>query len=89
MIRYLSIFEYVNKYKKDVIIMTKKKEIFDDVFINESNQIIKKYNLQIKIINLIDNLTCDLNIFKKDDVNQIFIVNNDKFVSSTRFNDYK
>jgi hypothetical protein len=29
MIIFLSIFEYINKYKNDVIIMTKRKEVFD------------------------------------------------------------
>ena len=69
MIRFLSIFEYVNKYNKDVIIMTKKKEIFDDAFVDESDKIIKKYNLPIKIINLTNDSTFNLNIFKKKNVN--------------------
>jgi hypothetical protein len=29
MITYLSLFEYIKIYKKDVLIMTKRKEIFD------------------------------------------------------------
>lgn len=89
MIRYLSLFEYVHKYKKDVLIMNKKKEIFDAKFIKEANEYIKKYKLSIEIINLIDSTTLDSKIFdNQTDKNRIYIINNDKFIASPRFNKY-
>jgi hypothetical protein len=40
MIKYLTIFEYIINYKNDVLIMTKRKEIFDNIFITSMNNLI-------------------------------------------------
>lgn len=89
MIRYLSLFEYAHKYKKDVLIMNKKKEIFDDKFICEANKYVDRYKLSIEIINLINSVTLDNQIFNNQtNKNRIYIINNDKFTASPRFNNY-
>ena len=90
MIRYLIIFCYIQKYKNDVIIMNKRKEIFDKTFINNSLDIINYYNLNIDIIDLINDDILDHNIFiNNTNRNRIYIINNDKFVASSRYSDYK
>ena len=72
---------------KDVIIMTKRKEIFDGDFINRGIKIIKQLNLSINIINIIDS-DYDNMIFTKTKNNNIFIINTDKFVMSPKFSAY-
>ena len=90
MIRYLIIFCYILKYKNDVIIMNKRKEIFDKTFIDNSLDIINYYNLDIDIIDLINDDILDHNIFiNKTNKNRIYIINNDKFVASSRYSDYE
>jgi len=102
MIRYLSIFEYIAKTGNDVLIMTKRKEIFDDEFINETIKTINSYNLAIKVINLIDSdtaraglqahrarLTNNNEIFdNQTEFTNIYIINNDKFIASPRYSNY-
>jgi len=76
---YLAIFEYINKFKFDCLIMTKWKEILDYDFISKGDQMIKDNNLPIKIISLIKG-DFDWEIFnKKSEFNKIFIINTDKF----------
>ena len=89
MIRYLSIFAYINLYKNDVIIMTKRKEIFDSDFIKETERIIELFGFKINIISLIDGPEYTHEIFNnQSSYNNIYIINNDKFISSYRFNKY-
>ena len=86
---YLCIFEFINKFDSDCLIMTKRKEILDNDFINKGNEMIKANNLQIEFINLI-NGDFDWKIFsKKSKLNRIFIINTDKFIMSQKFYDYK
>lgn len=86
---YLCIFEYINKFDSDCLIMTKRKEILDNDFINKGNEMIKANNLQIEFINLI-NGDFDWKIFSKNSKsNRIFIINTDKFIMSSKFYDYK
>lgn len=86
---YLAIFEYIKKFNCDCLIMTKRKEILDNEFINKGNEMIKSNNLQIEFINLI-NGDFDWEIFSKNSKsNRIFIINTDKFIMSPKFSDYK
>jgi superfamily II DNA or RNA helicase len=86
---YLCIFEYINKFDSDCIIMTKRKEILDNDFINKGNEMIRANNLKIEFINLI-NKDFNWEIFsKKSKFNRIFIINTDKFIMSPKFYDYK
>lgn len=86
---YLAIFEYIKKFDSDCLIMTKRKEILDNDFINKGNQMIKANNLSIKFCNLISG-DFDCKIFdKKSKTNRIFIINTDKFIMSPKFSGYK
>ena len=86
---YLCIFEFINKFDSDCLIMTKRKEILDNDFINKGNEMIRANNLNIEFINLI-NGDFDWEIFsKKSKLNRIFIINTDKFIMSPKFYDYK
>ena len=86
---YLCIFEYINKFDSDCLIMTKRREILDNDFINKGNEMIRANNLNIEFINLI-NGDFDWQIFsKKSKLNRIFIINTDKFIMSPKFYDYK
>jgi len=86
---YLTIFEYINRFNSDCIIMTKRKEILDNDFIKKGTQMIKANNLGIEFINLI-NGDFDWKIFsKKSKNNRIFIINTDKFIMSDKFSAYK
>jgi superfamily II DNA or RNA helicase len=86
---YLAIFEYIKKFNCDCLIMTKRKEILDNEFINKGNEMIRSNNLQIEFINLI-NGDFDWEIFSKNSKsNRIFIINTDKFIMSPKFSNYK
>jgi superfamily II DNA or RNA helicase len=88
LILFISIMCYIKKYMKDVIIMTKRKEIFDSDFVKRGLDMIKQHtNLKINIINIIDS-KFDYNIFKQTKESNIFIVNTDKFVMSPKFSNY-
>ena len=89
MIRYLMLFEYILTYHNDIILLNKNKEIFDDTFINVTNKLITKYNLPIRLYNLINDIISNYSIFdNKTKMNNIYIVNNDKFITSNRYLDY-
>ena len=77
MISYLSIFHYITIYKNDVLIMTKRKEIFDSDFINKTNEMILKSKQDIKVHNLI-NIKNDYTIFEK--TSKLKNNNNDEFI---------
>jgi superfamily II DNA or RNA helicase len=86
---YLAIFEYIKRFNSDCIIMTKRKEILDNDFINKGNQMIKSNSLPIKIVNLIfGNFNWEI-FSKKSKFNRIFIINTDKFIMSDKFSMYK
>ena len=90
MMLYLSIFIYIQT--NDVVIMTKRKEILDKDFIDEGEQMIKQLGKKIKIVNMIK-VGDDINNYKlfniNDEYNRIFIINTDKFIASSHFNNYK
>ena len=88
---------YIELFNTDVIIMTKRKEIFDIRFRNTIRKRIKLFkerewidaDLNIRIVNCIDknlNHTCFNN---KSNNHNIYIINSDKFTSSKKFEDYK
>jgi hypothetical protein len=89
MIGYLCI-NYILTYSKDVLIMNRYKEIFDEDFINKLQEQINLYNMPIDIVNLVNNKKYNHKIFNnQNDRNRIYIVNNDKFISSDKFNNYE
>lgn len=88
MISYLSIFHYITLYKNDVLIMTKRKEIFDSDFIKKTNEMIIDSKQNIKVHDLI-NIKNDYTIFENNLQNNIFIINTDKFTKSNNFMNYK
>lgn len=91
MIRYLSLFVWISKFKSDILIMTKRKEIFDQTFIDQTNQMIFDHKLNIQVINLIDS-EFDSNIFNSEtsqtSKSNIYIINNDKFIASPKYSNY-
>jgi superfamily II DNA or RNA helicase len=92
LMNYISICYYIFNTTNDVIIMTKRKEILDSHFIKEGNKFIKTLNLNIEFINLININDKDINynIFSKENQkSRIFIINSDKFISSTKFKSYE
>ena len=91
MIRFLTIFCYILIKSNDVLIMNKRKEIFDMTFVRETNEWIEYFNLPIRIINLINNDKADINVFenKSQNMSNIYIINNDKFISSKRYLNYE
>ena len=91
LMNYISICYYVCKTGNDVIIMTKRKEILDNDFINEGNKFIKQLNLKCEFVNLINlDEKHDNTIFSKKNENaRIFIINVDKFISSNKFSSYE
>lgn len=96
MIRIFSVL-YIIKYRKDVCIMTKRKEIFDH-FKRDMKKIIKlmissgfvkeediDFVNSINIIDLVKNKEKhNYKIFTKYDNNSIFLINTDKFIMSTK-----
>ena len=91
LIMYITIIEYIKNTKNDAIIMTKRKEIFDKKFIDDSNKLINNLKLNIIIIDLINDDNLDYNIFSSNidpNINYIFIINNDKFIASPRYNNF-
>jgi len=79
---------YVNLYRNDVVIMTKRKEIFYD-FKNELECMMKKMNIiNVKVIDCCKD-EYDYNIFQKEEINKIFLINSDKFIASGKFNNYQ
>lgn len=89
MIRFLIIFCYIPQTNNDVIIMNKRKEIFDQQFILDAQKWIDDYDLNIEIYDMINN-KYDFNDFdNQSNKNRIYIINNDKFISSKRYNDYQ
>jgi superfamily II DNA or RNA helicase len=89
LIKVITIFCYILQKQKDVMIMNKRLEIFDQKFVNELNDIINYFNLKIKVIDMQKNNDYSNNDFINDsDYNHIYIINNDKFIASKRFNTY-
>ena len=89
---FISIYHYIRTIKKDVLIMTKKKEILDNNFINQGKEFIKQLNLDCEFVNLInlDDKFINNNIFSVKNKNlRIFIINIDKFISSYKFSSYE
>lgn len=87
---FISIYHYIRNTQNDVIIMTKRKEILDNDFIIQGYDFIRKLNLDCEIINLINNKNNNYQIFENtSSSNNIYIINIDKFTSSTKFSSYE
>ena len=88
LISLLSIF-YILCTKCDVLILTKRKEIFDTKFITDLQNLILKTGEKINVCNLINNI-CENTIFNGNNINNtIFIANSDKFITSKNFKNYQ
>ena len=96
MMIYLSLL-YIQENKKDVMIVSQRKEILMDL-----KEIIKEHHNKFVISNLISILPSDIDIIEivnkkgtsnilnnKTKKNRIYIVNNSKFIASNAFKDYE
>jgi superfamily II DNA or RNA helicase len=82
--------EYIRYYKKDVLIITKKIEIFHGLKRRIDNFLKMCNYSNITVYDLINDKSKDYSCLdSQSSGNNIYIINSDKFVSSSRFNDYK
>ncbi len=91
MMSYITI-QYILTYKKDIFMITKKKEIIDQLFIDRLSQMISvEHRSKIRIFDLIRNADdYDGRIFDhSSDTYHIYIINSDKFISSSSFKEYE
>ena len=87
MMIYVSLM-YIKEYKNDVLIMTKKKEIFDG-FSEKIQNMMVQLNVKVDIFDCI-NKKYKKNIFSnKTDINRIILINSDKFIMSNEFGYYE
>jgi len=90
---YLIVFfvlHYIMKYKKNVMIITKRKEIFDVTFEKKVHDMIKSLDMDIdlKVYDCIHARYKKTIFSNKSKYNKIFLLNSDKFISSDEFSDY-
>jgi superfamily II DNA or RNA helicase len=83
MMMYVSLM-YIKKYKNDVLIITKRKEIFND-FKKKLTDMEIVLDIHIDIFDCINNKYKKTIFNNKTDINRIILINSDKFIMSKEF----